>query len=362
MPTDFMPGRKVRTLIVDDSNFVRTMLRAGLSQDPRIEVIGFAADGIEALAKIQSLKPDVVTLDMEMPRLNGMGVLEHVVGKAPVSFVVVSTLTKAGAAVTLEALQKGAFDYVTKPKAGELATLPHFKSKLVERVLAAARSKGRTRNVIQKAMSAAPKLPPCAERGWVVAIGISCGGPQTLTQMLPTFPSDFVPIVITQHMPYPFTSTFAAGLDNICAANVKEAADGDKLERGLILIARGTHHLRVMRRGVDLRVHLDDGPKESLHKPSVDVMFSSVARSCGPRSIGVVMTGMGEDGSEGIVELHRTGAWTIAQDQQTSLVYGMPKAAVATGCVDHQLPLSKIPEGIVTLMKRGVRQAAHAEG
>ena len=250
------------------------------------------------------------------------------VGKAPISFVVVSTLTKAGATITMEALQKGAFDYVTKPKAGGLADLPHFKSKLIQRVLAAARSKGRAKRIITGAMSSAPKLPPCHERGWVVGIGISCGGPQTLTEMLPMFPSDFVPIIITQHMPYPFTSSFASGLNGICSANVKEAEDGDKLEQGLIIIARGSHHLRVVRRGVDLRVHLDDGPKVSLHRPSADVMFSSMARTCGPRSIGVIMTGMGEDGARGITELHQIGAWTIAQDKNTSLVYGMPKAAV----------------------------------
>jgi two-component system, chemotaxis family, protein-glutamate methylesterase/glutaminase len=352
------PARKVRTLIVDDSNFIRTMLRAGLSQDPRIEVVGFAADGVEALAKIKSLRPDVVTLDIEMPKLNGIGVLERVVGKAPVAFIIVSTLTKAGATVTLEALQKGAFDYVTKPKAGGLADLPYFKTKLVERVLAAARSKGRATRVLRSAMSAAPKLPPCHQRGWLVAIGISCGGPQTLTEMLPTLPSDFVPIVITQHMPYPFTSTFASSLNSICAATVKEAHDGDKLEQGLIIIARGTHHLRVVRRGVDLHVHLDDGPKVSLHRPSADVMFSSVARTCGPRSIGVIMTGMGEDGARGIAELHNAGAWTIAQDRKTSIVYGMPKVAVATGCIDHELPLSKIPEGIVAMMEKGVRRPA----
>jgi two-component system chemotaxis response regulator CheB len=354
------PPRKIRALVVDDSHFVRTMLCAGLSQDPRIEVVGFAADGVEALSQIKQLRPDVVTLDIEMPKLNGIGVLERVVGKAPVSFVVVSTLTKAGAAVTLEALQKGAFDYVTKPKAGEIAELPRFKSKLVERVLAAARSKGRTKRVITGAMSSAPKLPPCQERGWVVGIGISCGGPQTLTEMLPMFPSDFVPIVITQHMPYPFTTTFASSLNSICAANVKEAEDGDKLEQGLIIVARGSHHLRVVRRGVDLRVHLDDGPRVSLHRPSADVMFSSIARTCGARSIGVIMTGMGEDGARGIAELHGAGAWTIAQDQKTSIVYGMPKAAVAAGCVDHEVSLSKIPEGIVSLMQQGVRPALAA--
>lgn len=360
MPNAPTTPRKIRTLIVDDSNFIRTMLQSGLSQDPRIEVVGLAADGMEGLAKIKALRPDVVTLDIEMPRLNGIGVLERVVGKIPISFVVVSTLTKAGGTITFEALQKGAFDYVTKPKIGDKSDLPAFKRKLIERVVAAAKAKGRVRKIAGNAASSAPKLPPCRERGWLVAIGISCGGPQTLAEMLPSFPSDFVPIVITQHMPYPFTSTFATSMNGICSATVKEAEQGDKLEPGMILIARGTHHLRVVRHGVDLHVHLDDGPKVSLHRPSVDVMFSSVARVCGPRSIGVIMTGMGEDGARGIAQLHEAGAWTIAQDEQTSLVYGMPKVAVATGCVDRVLPMPKIPEGIVAFMQRGVRSSAMA--
>jgi len=355
-----MTGRKIRTLIVDDSSFIRTMLQSGLAQDPRIDVVGQAADGVEAISQIRSLRPDVVTLDIEMPRLNGIGVLEQVAGKLPISFVVVSTLTKAGANITFEALQKGAFDYITKPKAGRSADLPEFKRALVQKILAAARAKGRVRKLVRASESAAPTMPPCRERGWVVAIGISCGGPQTLMRMLPTFPSDYVPIVVTIHMPYPFTSSFATSLNSVCAATVREAKNGDKLQHGTILIAPGSHHLRIVRQGVDLCARLDDGPKVSLHKPSVDVMFASVAKVCGARSVGVIMTGMGEDGARGIVQLHKAGAWTVAQDEETSLVYGMPKAAVATGCIDQSVSLMKIPEMTAELMRRGSRLGATA--
>ncbi|MFH1419240.1 MAG: chemotaxis response regulator protein-glutamate methylesterase [Planctomycetota bacterium] len=351
---------KVRTLVVDDSPFIRTMLRSGLSQDPRIEVVGLAADGIEAIRQIKKLRPDVVTLDVEMPRLNGIGVLDRVAGKVPISFVMVSTLTKAGGSITLDALQRGAFDYVTKPGAGQHSELARFKQKLAGMVVAAAKAKGRVKQILKATGGTAPTMPPCHVRGWVVAIGISCGGPQTLTKMMPAFPSDYVPIVITIHMPYPFTTSFASSLNNACAATVREAAEGDKLEQGTILIAPGSRHLRIARQGVDLRVRLDDGAKVSLHKPSVDVMFSSIARACGPRSIGVIMTGMGEDGARGIAEMHRAGAWTIAQDEETSLVYGMPKVAAATGCIDHILPLSRIPPATARLMEKGVRPAAAA--
>ncbi len=356
-----MSIRKIRTLVVDDSGLIRAMLKNGLTRDPRIEVVDTAGDGIEAIAKIKQHRPDVVTLDVEMPRMNGIGVLERVAGRVPIAFVMVSTLTKAGANITFEALHKGAFDYVAKPTAVNQTASQEFLDRLIRVVVAGglAKSRGQLKVLSRQSQgSTAPKLPPCKERGWLVGIGISCGGPQTLTKMLPAFPSDFVPIVITQHMPSPFTTSFAANMDRLCAANVSEAKDGEKIENGRIYIAPGTHHVRVARRGVDLCIRLDDGPKVSLHKPSVDVMMASIARTCGSRAIGVIMTGMGDDGSRGIVEMHNTGAYTIAQDEESSLVYGMPKSAVATGCVDHSVSLDKIPKAIVKLMERGVRSAA----
>lgn len=331
-----------------------------LSQHPHIEVVGMARDGIDGLAQMRKLRPDVVTLDVEMPRLNGIGVLERAGGKAPVSFVMVSSLTEAGGGVTLEALRLGAFDYVTKPRADKVSDLPAFRSRLVRLVLAAAKAKGRTKRFVGGKGQSAPTLPPCTERGWLVAIGISCGGPQTLHQVLPAFPSDFPPIVVTQHMPWPFTTTFASSLDHACAMKVVEANHRTKLEHGTIYIAKGGTHLQVVRAGIEKFVQPHEGPDVSGHCPSADFMFDSVAKACGPRSIGVVMTGMGEDGARGITRLHQQGAWTIAQDEETSLVYGMPRAAAATGCVDHIVALPKIPLAVSKLMSRGVRSTAAA--
>jgi two-component system chemotaxis response regulator CheB len=348
-------ARKVRVLVVDDSAMVRAILRSALSQHPGIEVVGLATDGLDALAKIASLRPDVVTLDVEMPRLNGLGVLQRVSGKVPVSFVMISTLTQAGARVTFDALRLGAFDYVPKPERSGIAGVPDFRQAVQDKVLAAAAAKGRSKPIVSgRTRTAAPTLPPNQARGWIVAIGISCGGPQTLMEMLPAFPSDFVPIVVTQHMPAQFTATFASRLDKECAMRVKEAADGDVAEPGLILVAPGDRHLGLRRTGLNWRVALDSGPLVSGHRPSADFMFSSAARAGAPRCVGVIMTGMGHDGADGIVRLKTAGCPTIAQDEETSLVYGMPKAAVQTGHVDQVVPLPRIPHAIARVIGKGV--------
>lgn len=353
-----MAGPKIRILVVDDSEFVRTVVRAALTAHPRIEVVGEASDGVEALQMIARLRPDVVTLDVEMPRMNGIQVLDRAAGRVPVSFVMCSTLTRAGARITFDALQRGAFDYVAKPTKG-LAARREFREDLWAKVVAAAKAKGR--RPIAKAtgtLSTAPSLPPSKVKGWVVAIGISCGGPPTLAKMLPAFPSDFPPILITQHMPPEFTESFAKHLDAACSMTVTQAKDGDAPEPGRVLVAPGSAHMKLVRQGIKLTVRLDPGEKVTGHRPSVDVMFDSVARCCGPRAVGVIMTGMGADGALGLARMARAGAWTIAQDEETSLVYGMPKAAVAGGCVDHVLPLPKIPAAVSKLMQRGARVTA----
>jgi len=347
-----MKGPLVRVLVVDDSALIRAFIVGALARHPQIEVVGQAVDGVDALKKIAALRPDVVTLDIEMPRLDGIGVLERAAGKLPVSFLVVSTLTQAGAQVTFEALNKGAFDYITKPQQAARTARPEFQQNLQTKVLAAAQAKGRVRRLTQLSREQViPRLPPNRATGWVVAIGISCGGPPTLHQMLPAFPSDFVPILVTQHMPAQFTGPFARHLDAVCPMRVREAGHGEPLEQGTILIAPGDRHLRLVRRGVQLFTELDGGPPVSGHRPSVDAMFSSVAKACGPRAIGVIMTGMGRDGAQGIVELAAAGAKTIAQDEQTSLVYGMPKAAADTGCVQQILSLAEIPAAIARVLE-----------
>jgi two-component system chemotaxis response regulator CheB len=349
-----MNGPLVRVLVVDDSALMRSFVTGALSPNPRIQVVGQAVDGIDALKKIASLRPDVVTLDVEMPNLNGIGVLERAAGKLPVSFLMVSTLTQAGARVTFEALNKGAFDYVTKPQAAARVSRPEFQKLLQDKVLAAAAAKGRARKLVQGGPdSAAPQLPPNRTTGWVVAIGISCGGPQTLHQMLPAFPSDFLPIVITQHMPAQFTLAFAKHLDAACAMRVREATHGEVLQQGTILVAPGDRHLKFVRRGTQIVTELDGGPPVSGHRPSVDVMFSALARVCPTRTVGVIMTGMGRDGTAGLVELAGAGALTVGQDEATSLVYGMPKAAAEAGAVQHVAALPKIPATIARLVQSG---------
>jgi len=356
---EVMDGPKVRVLIVDDSDLVCTVIRVALSSHPQIEVVGEAPDGVEGIRMIARLRPDVVTLDVEMPRMNGITVLERAAGKVPVGFLMVSTLTQAGARVTFEALQKGALDYITKPTQG-MAAQRGFRHELCEKVLAASRAKGR-KSILRCAASgpsAAPSLPPNQVKGWVVAIGISCGGPQTLTKMLPAFPSDFPPILIAQHMPAQFTGSFAKHLDEMCSMNVREAQDGDKPAPGTVLIAPGHSHMKLKRRGIEIAVHLDAGAKVTGHRPAADAMFDSVARTYGPRAVGVVMTGMGEDGAAGVTRMSQAGAWTIAQDEASSLVYGMPKAAVAAGGIDEVVGLQEIPKAIAALMQRGTRVAA----
>ncbi len=357
------PGPKVRVLIVDDSAIIRSLLRTALSQHPEIEVVGQAVDGRDALSKLTALRPDVATLDIEMPQLSGMEVLARA-SQLPTRFVMISSLTQAGAHITLEALRRGAFDYVTKPQAGGTVELAEFRAALPAKVIAAARARTRRSGAAASASKAGLSIAPAAARSWVVAIGISCGGPQTLMEMLPAFPSNFAPIVVTQHMPAAFTPAFAQHLDQNCAMRVKEAAEGDLLETGRILIAPGDQHLHVRRRGAQLAVKLDGGPKVSGHRPSVDAMFESLARVCGGHCVGVVMTGMGADGAAGIVQLKQAGCPTLAQDEMTSLVYGMPKAAYATGCVDQVVALGAIPSAICRLLTRaeGARPRAVPHG
>lgn len=353
-----MAGPRIRVLVVDDSNFVQTVIKAALAGHPQIEVVGVARDGVEGLQMISRLRPDVVTLDVEMPRMNGIQVLDRAAGKVPVSFLMVSTLTQAGARITFDALERGAFDYVSKPTKG-IAAKAEFRRELHEKIVGAYRAKGRKPIArTSRSSSSAPSLPPSQARGWVVAIGVSCGGPPTLAQMLPAFPSDFPPILITQHMPPEFTPSFAKHLDAVCAMNVREAADGDVPEPGTVLVAPGHSHLKLVRCGINLSVQLDTGPKVSGHRPSADVMFESAARTCGPRAVGVILTGMGSDGAAGLQFMSRAGSWTIAQDEETCVVYGMPKAAMATGCIDHQVSLDNIPQTIARLMQKGQRVTA----
>ena len=250
------------------------------------------------------------------------------------------------------------FQDLGKPDAGGIAGMPEFRTEVQQKVIAAAKTKGRKKHILGATGGGAPTLPPNRVRGWVVGIGSSAGGTQTLPQLLPAFPSDFVPIVITQHMPPKFTKSFANMLNAECAIEVREAEDGDRLRLGTAFVAAGDYHLTLVRSGVEVRIKLDRGDKVSGHRPSVDVMFSSLARACRNRCIGTVLTGMGHDGADGVRMLNKVGAKTLAQDEESSLVYGMPMEAARTGVLDAIAPMTEIPQRIAEFLKSSPVNAA----
>ena len=353
-----MASRPIRVLIVDDSIFMRTVLKGAVSSAPHMEVIGAAQNGTEALKRIEELKPDVVTLDIEMPGLDGLQVLEWVMKTKPLPVIMVSTKTQAGAELTFRALELGAVDYVAKPLADKDASLANFRDKVIRAIEAAYASnhdrigKHATTRVMRARSAEIGKLDR------VVAIGISAGGPATLHKLIPTLPKEFPPVVVTQHMPADFTGPFAQRLNGISELEVLEAGEGSELRPGRLLIAPGDQHLRITKRSGRTVASLDRGPKISGFRPSVDALFESVASVYGPKAIALVMTGMGVDGADGIRKLRMVGAKTLAQDQASSIVYGMPKAAFDTGCIDQVVSLTEIPDVLVRLLQ--VEQTATA--
>ncbi len=343
-----MMTTKIRVLVVDDSVFMRSMLKDALDRAVNIEVIGTAQNGKEALERIKRLKPDVVTLDIEMPGIDGLEVLRRVMKDKPVPIVMVSTKTQAGAHMTFEALQLGAIDYVAKPLADKDASLQSFRNNVVHAVEAAFAS---NRNRLKlKPKLIRPRKAKVRTDGCVVAIGISAGGPATLHEFIPLIPAEFPPVFITQHMPADFTGPFAKRLDAVAQGHVYEACANQPFKPGDIILAPGRCHLAVRKISDQVRVVLDEGPKVSGFRPSVDVLFNSIAKAYGSNAIGLVMTGMGFDGSNGIKAMKEAGAITMAQDKESSIVYGMPKAAASTGCIDHVVSLSAIPDMLIKLL------------
>ena len=332
----------VRVLVVDDSLTMRGLISAALRQDPEIEVVGTAADPIEARAAIKALNPDVLTLDVEMPNMNGLEFLEKIMRLRPMPVVMVSTLTAAGADVTLAALEIGAVDAVEKPA---VASAEAFQE-LIGKVKAAARSRVRPRSETP-ASAAAPNA--ChADPRHILAIGASTGGVEALLTILSGFPADCPATVVTQHMPASFTASFAARLDRVCAPAVAEASEGAPLEPGRVYLAPGgVAHLEVSS-GSTPRCRLVASEPVNGHRPSVDVMFDSVARLDRPMT-GVILTGMGKDGARGLLAIRQAGGRTLGQDEATSVVYGMPRAAFELGAVERQLPLHRLSTAILEL-------------
>ena len=335
----------IRVLIVDDSATMRKLIAAALSADPEIQVVGEAADPLQAREAIKVLSPDVITLDVEMPNMNGIDFLERLMRLRPMPVVMVSTLTTRGAEATLAALELGAVDCVAKPAAGT----PHAFDVLIDKVRGAAQARVRPRGAPAAPCDTDTEFTPADK---VVAIGSSTGGVEALLTLVERLPANCAPTVITQHMPATFTKSFAERLNRTCAAEVREARDGDPLTPGKVFLAPGgDSHLEID--GVNhLRCRVTPGPPVSGHCPSVDRLFDSVARVAKARSVGVILTGMGRDGAKGLLAIREAGGRTLGQNEATSVVYGMPKAAFELGAVERQLPLEKIGPAIRQLTNR----------
>jgi two-component system, chemotaxis family, protein-glutamate methylesterase/glutaminase len=343
---------KIKVLIVDDSAVVRQTLEDIISSDPRLEVIATASDPYMAAERIKQQVPDVMTLDVEMPRMDGITFLQKIMTQHPIPVVICSSLAGKGTETTFKALEYGAVEIITKPRLGTKQFLEESKVRICDAVKAA--SLARVRAIPQKALKAAPKLSADAviakpssqamvqTTEKVVVVGASTGGTEALRVFLEELPHDTPGMVIVQHMPEHFTKAFAQRLDGLCKVSVKEAEDGDSVVRGRVLIAPGNRHTLLKRSGARYYVEVKDGPLVSRHRPSVDVLFRSAARYAGKNTVGVIMTGMGDDGAKGMLEMKQAGAITFAQDEKTSVVFGMPQEAIKLGGVDKILPLEAI--------------------
>ncbi len=350
-----MSSPKIRVLIVDDSAVVRQTLREVLSSDPEIEVIATAGDPFVAADRIAEQVPDVITLDIEMPRMDGLTFLKKIMSQHPIPVVICSSLADEGAQSTFKALEYGAVDIITKPRFGTKQFLEDSRVTLCEAVKAAAVSKLRIlrpSHTVEPKLTADAILSPAthamaATTEKVVVIGASTGGTEALKTVLEALPADTPGIVIVQHMPELFTRAFANRLDSLCAVTVKEAESNDTVIRGRALIAPGNHHLLLKRSGARYYVEVKDGPLVCRHRPSVDVLFRSAARYAGQNAVGVILTGMGDDGARGMLEMKQAGATTFAQDEATCVVFGMPKEAIKLGGVDKILPLRAVARAIL---------------
>ena len=354
-------SKRVKVLIVDDSAVVRQTLTTVLQSDPQIEVIGSAADPFAAARRLQTEVPDVITLDVEMPRMDGITFLRRLMEQHPIPVVMCSSLTEQGSETLMQALAAGAVDIILKPRVDTANFLEDATLRICDVVKAAAQAQVRrlprasttARPIVAQKLNADVILPPplaghamarTTER--VICIGASTGGTESLRVVLEALPADSPGIVVVQHMPETFTAAFARRLDGLCEMEVKEAADGDAVLRGRVLIAPGNRHMLLQRSGARYHVAVREGPLVSRHRPSVDVLFRSAAHCVGANGVGIIMTGMGDDGAHGLLEMRQAGAATVAQDEASSVVFGMPKEAIALDAAAKVLPLDRLADEI----------------
>jgi len=347
---------KIHVLIVDDSSVVRQTLSEILNSDPGIEVMATAADPFIAAEKIKEQLPDVITLDIEMPRMDGLTFLQRIMAQRPIPVVICSSLAEEGSETAFKALEYGAMEIITKPRMGTKRFLEESKIRICDAVKAAAmaRPKRLTKPcVVQPKLTADAVIAKSTTKAMidttekVVAIGASTGGTEALRVFLETLPMDTPGMVIVQHMPEHFTTSFAKRLDDLCRVSVKEAQDNDTVIRGRVLIAPGNYHTLLKRSGARYYVEVREGPLVCRHRPSVDVLFRSTARYAGRNAVGVIMTGMGDDGARGMREMKEAGAYTFAQNEDTCVVFGMPQEAIKRGAVDSVLPLEAIADAVL---------------
>lgn len=349
----------IKVLVVDDSAFMRKAISSMLQEDPEIKVIATAKDGLEAVQMVQELKPDIVTLDVEMPRMDGITALKEIMQKYPVPVIMVSSLTTEGAKVTLEALELGAVDFIPKNLAELSVNIVKIKPVLIEKIKTIAKRGIIKRKPVLKPTETpkqleTPKIEPSRGRFTserkigIVSIGTSTGGPKALQEIIPKLPKDFpVPIVIAQHMPPNFTKPFAERLNQLSQLQVKEAEEGEAIKPGVVYIAPGRGHMRLKRRGIEAIVTISEDKEEFIYRPSVDALMLSVAETFPGRSLGVILTGMGNDGAKGCKKIKETGGRVFAQDEESCVVYGMPKAVVEAGIADKVIPLEEMAGEII---------------
>ena len=339
---------KTKVLVVDDSALMRQMISEILKQDPEIEVVGTAADPYVAREKILALNPDVLTLDVEMPRMDGLIFLEKLMAGRPMPVVMLSSLTEKGCETTMRALELGAVDFVTKPKLDLVDGMDNLIEEIITKVKQAATAKVQNRvprgtNKNSPAVKAAPSALITSTHK-VIAIGGSTGGTEALLEVLVSLPPDSPGVVAVIHMPEGFTRSYAERLDRNCQIRVKEAADGDRILPGHALIAAGNYHMQAIRSGATYSVRVFSAPPVNRHRPSVNVLFNSCAQYLGRNAVGVILTGMGNDGAEGLLAMKNAGAKTIAQDEASCVVFGMPREAIVLGAADTVLPLNRIAQ------------------